>query len=146
MIAPATVAAAAVLVISLAVVGWAARDGRLHEGRPAFSAQLPVLFYEHMHCQHTNHLCQHKGQSSKIEGPAIGVALLIVILTGVTRVGRYVHNYANDVTETWEEFRGVERVSYMMNTIGLFRYDSEMCVFLTCRDKEYTRAQNDVVA
>lgn len=60
-----------------------------------------MLFYENMHRQHTNHLCQHKGQSSKIKGPAVGVALLIVILTGVTRVSRYVDNDADDVTQTW---------------------------------------------
>lgn len=84
MVAPVTVPAAAVLVVAVAVVGRAARDGRLYEGRPAFGAQLPVFLYEHVDRQHAHHLSQHEGQSSEIKRPAVGVALLVVALAGVT--------------------------------------------------------------
>lgn len=84
MIAPVAVAAAAVLVVTFTVIGRVSGDGRLDERRPAFSAQLPVFFYEHVHCQDAHHLSQHEGQSSEIKGPAVGVALLVVALTGVS--------------------------------------------------------------
>lgn len=100
VVAPAAVSAAAVLVVTVAVVRWASRERRFHEWRPAFGAQLSVFVYEHMNRQDAHHLSQHKGQRSKIKGPAVGVALLVVALARVTWVGWYVHNDANDVTET----------------------------------------------
>ena len=109
VVAPVTEPATAVVVVAVAVVGWAARDGRLYEGRPAFGAQLPVFLYEHMDRQHAHHLSQHEGQSSKIKRPAVGVALLVVALAGVTWVGWYVHDDANDVTETWKSLEGKRR-------------------------------------
>lgn len=83
MVAPGAVAPPAVLVVSVAVDGRAARDRRLHKGGPAFGAQLPVFFYEHVHGQDTHHLGQHEGQRSEIKRPAVGVALLVVTLARV---------------------------------------------------------------
>lgn len=78
-----------------------ATEGRLLDQLGAgLGAQFPVLFDEHVHGEHAHHLGHDEGQSAEIERPAVRVALLRVALSGVTRIGRYVHDDSDDVTQT----------------------------------------------
>ena len=56
---------------------------------------------EHVHGQHAHHLGHDEGERAEVEGPAVGVGVLTVTLTGVARVSGYVHDDADDITEAW---------------------------------------------
>lgn len=99
-----TRAGAAAALITVPVAGDAG-DGRGLEvvrgtGR---GPQLFVPIDEHVHGQHPDHLGDDEGQGPEVEGPAVGIAVLLgVALGGVSGVGGDVHDNANDVAQTWE--------------------------------------------
>lgn len=76
--------------VAVAVAGDP-RDGRALEvvgGRARPYSELAVPVNEHVHGQHTHHLGHDEGEGAKVEGPAVGVAVLLGIALGwVARVG-----------------------------------------------------------
>lgn len=60
-------------------VGWDACDGRGLEvvGSPGPCPELPMAVDEHVSCQDAHHLGHYEGQGSEVEGPAVGVAVLL---------------------------------------------------------------------
>lgn len=63
---------------------------------------LTVLLNVDVDSQNADHLSQDEGQASKVEGPAIGVVALLILITlcaWVTSVGRDVHYHPDDVAE-----------------------------------------------
>lgn len=51
-------------------------------GSPCPHAQLPMAVDEHVHCQHAHHFSHDEGQGTKVEGPAIGVTVLLGVTLG----------------------------------------------------------------
>lgn len=45
-------------------------------------AQLPMTIDEHVHSQHTHHFSHDKGEGTKVEGPTVGVAVLLGVALG----------------------------------------------------------------
>lgn len=91
-------AAAGAPAEAVAVAGDATEGRLLDQLGAGLGAQLPVLFDEHVHGEHTHHLGHDEGQGAEIERPAVRVALLRVALARVARVGGYVHDDSDDVT------------------------------------------------
>lgn len=59
--------------------------------------QLLMLLNVDVHSDHTHDFRDDEREGSKIEGPAVGVALLRVPLPGVSSIGRYINYDADDV-------------------------------------------------
>ncbi len=96
--------------ITVAVAGDA-RDGRTLEvvGGSCPHAQLPMAVDEHVHGQHAHHFGHDEGEGAEVEGPAVGVAVLLGVTLGrVPSVGWYVDNDSYDVAQAWDRERGSE--------------------------------------
>lgn len=67
-------------------------------------AQLPMSIDEHVHSQHAHHLSHDKGEGTKVEGPTVGVAVLLGVTLGrVPCVGWYVHDDSYNVAQAWDK-------------------------------------------
>ena len=56
-----------------------------------------MFLYVDMHSNNPHNFCDDEREGSKIEGPAIGVALFRVTLSRVPSIGRYINYDADDV-------------------------------------------------
>lgn len=76
--------------------------GALEEVGAGAAAQLLVLLNVDVDSEDAHHLSQDEGQAAKVEGPAVRVMpLLILILLGgdVTERCRDVHDHSDDVAK-----------------------------------------------
>lgn len=79
-------------------------SGALKDIGARATAELLVLLDVDVYRQHAHHLSQDEGQPAEVEGPAVGVVpLLVLVLFGrdVAECRRDVYNDAYDVAQAW---------------------------------------------